>query len=70
MKEFKMTPYQKAIMRALIDDEKCMEKLIIILNEIQLKAWETEQSALKLRKEQKELEELIIYLNTPREETK
>jgi hypothetical protein len=67
--DINISPFKRALMLALIDDEECMQKLTDILNSNQIQASKLERRLQLLRNEQKELEELMIYLNSPTEIT-
>lgn len=60
-----VSEFKRGLMSILIDDEDCTLKLTNLLNKTQLQAFTHEEKASRLRREQKEIEELMIFLNTP-----
>jgi len=61
----KLTDFKRGLMKALIDDENCLKKLILLLNNTQAEAYHLELRAAELRMQQQEIEDLLKFLNSP-----
>lgn len=59
----RMTSFKRELMRVLINDDNCLEKLSQMYSQSLLKALELEQQVMQIRNEQKEIEELIKFLS-------
>lgn len=64
--KFEMTQFKRGLMRILIDDENCMERLRNLLENTKLEAFSLETKASRLRSEQRDIEDLMIFLNSQR----
>lgn len=57
-----MTLFKREIMKVLIDDEECIQKLIDLRNKKELERWTYQEEIKRLKIEEAELNELIVYL--------
>lgn len=68
--KIKITSFKKRLMRALIGDDRCLDKLIEMRSKIEYEVFQHEQEIEKKKMEAIEITEIIVYLRTPMEESK